>query len=210
MDFFGAQDTSYDTTMLLKVFFDKTAFVKFKITKNFKQNIDETHSEQPKIHTSPWILKTQEKKTVNQKSQDFCQMFVISKKKSIRYTVRTVAADLRRGEHIPKMQNNIGRKSTLRVLRQQRSKDGGGGGCWMPYRAAPRGSARRWVLHSCLRFTLDRIRQRQKHHSGLEPFSFGTLICYSTNCTTLTLCKELVFKPKIFNGSLSDVHSVIY
>ncbi len=32
------------------------------------------------------------------------------------YTVRTVAADLRRGEHIPKMQNNIGRKSMLRVL----------------------------------------------------------------------------------------------
>jgi hypothetical protein len=52
------------------------------------------------------------------------------------YTVRTVAADLRRGEHIPKMQNNIGRKSMLRVLRQLRSKDGGGGG-WVPYRAVP-------------------------------------------------------------------------
>ncbi len=48
------------------------------------------------------------------------------------YTVQTVAADLRQGEHIPKMQNNIGRKSMLRVLRQLKSKDGGGG-C----RAAP-------------------------------------------------------------------------
>ncbi len=29
--------------MLLKAFFDKTAFVKFKISNNSKQNIDETH-----------------------------------------------------------------------------------------------------------------------------------------------------------------------
>ena len=36
-----------------------------------------------------------------------------------------MAADLRRGEHIPKMQNNIGRESQLHVLRQLRSKDGG-------------------------------------------------------------------------------------
>jgi hypothetical protein len=36
------------------------------------------------------------------------------------HTVQTVAADLRRGEHIPKMQNNIGRKSMLCVLRQPR------------------------------------------------------------------------------------------
>ncbi len=47
-----------------------------------------------------------------------------------------MAADLRRGEHIPKMQNNIGRKSLLRVLRQLRSKDGAGGG-GVPYRAVP-------------------------------------------------------------------------
>ncbi len=46
-----------------------------------------------------------------------------------------MAGDLRRGEHIPKMQNNIGRKSMLHVLRQLRSKDGGGG--WVPYRAVP-------------------------------------------------------------------------
>ncbi len=42
------------------------------------------------------------------------------------YTVRTVAADLRQEEHIPKMQNNVGRKSTLCVLRQP---GGGVAGC---------------------------------------------------------------------------------
>jgi hypothetical protein len=58
------------------------------------------------------------------------------------YTVRTVAADLRRGEHIPKMQNNIGHKSTLRVLRQLRSKDGGEAGCrTAPCHAVPRRAA---------------------------------------------------------------------
>ncbi len=42
-----------------------------------------------------------------------------------------------RREHIPKMQNNIGRKSTLRVLRQPRSIYGGGAGCrTVPHRAA--------------------------------------------------------------------------
>ncbi len=29
--------------MILKVVFDKTVFVKFKISNNFKQNIEETH-----------------------------------------------------------------------------------------------------------------------------------------------------------------------
>jgi hypothetical protein len=42
------------------VVFDKTAFVKFNVSNNFKQNIDETHSKQLKIHwkihTSLWIL----------------------------------------------------------------------------------------------------------------------------------------------------------
>ncbi len=58
------------------------------------------------------------------------------------HTARTAAADLRQGEHIPKMQNNIGRKSTLRVLRQLRSKCGGGdAGCrTVPCLAAPRGA----------------------------------------------------------------------
>ncbi len=51
-------------------------------------------------------------------------------------TVRTVAADLRRGGHIPKMQNNIGRKSMLCVLRQLRSKEGGALGA-VPCRAVP-------------------------------------------------------------------------
>jgi hypothetical protein len=39
---------SNDTNMLLKVVFDKTAFVELKITNYFKQNIDETDSKQPK------------------------------------------------------------------------------------------------------------------------------------------------------------------
>ncbi len=51
----------YDTKILLKVVFDETAFVKFKIINNFKYNIVETNSKQPnihsKIHTSLWILK---------------------------------------------------------------------------------------------------------------------------------------------------------
>jgi hypothetical protein len=67
--------SSYDTKKLLKVIFDKTAFVKFKITNNFKQNIEETHSKQPKIHmkihTTLWILKITRKKIAMQKNQDF-------------------------------------------------------------------------------------------------------------------------------------------
>ena len=70
--------------MLPKIVFDKTVFVKFKISNNFNQNIDETDSKQPKIHrkihTSLWILKISRKNSANQKSRDFCQMLVISKK----------------------------------------------------------------------------------------------------------------------------------
>jgi hypothetical protein len=67
------------------------------------------------------------------------------------------------------MQNNIGRKSMLRVLRQLRSKDGGGGLGAVPCRAVPGHAARRsaWrsVLHNCREFTPDRIRRiRQRHH----------------------------------------------
>jgi hypothetical protein len=51
--------------MLLKVVFDKTPFVKFKISNNIEQKIDETHEKQQKlhrkIHTSLWILKIQRK-----------------------------------------------------------------------------------------------------------------------------------------------------
>ncbi len=49
----------YDTKMLLKVILDKTAFVKFNVSNNYKQNVDETHSKQPKIHkeihSSLWV-----------------------------------------------------------------------------------------------------------------------------------------------------------
>jgi hypothetical protein len=41
--------------------FDKTAFVKFKISDNFEQNIDKTHSKHQKIHTSLWLLKISRK-----------------------------------------------------------------------------------------------------------------------------------------------------
>jgi hypothetical protein len=36
MDFFDAKNPLYDTKMLLKVVFDKTVFLKFKISNNFK------------------------------------------------------------------------------------------------------------------------------------------------------------------------------
>jgi hypothetical protein len=110
----------------------------------------------------------------------------------------------RESRHIPKMQNDIGRKSKHRVLRQRGGKEAGGGGALaaMPCRAvtsravpghAARRSAWRCVLHNCREFTLDRIRrirqrQRQKHHDGLEPTSYRYLICQSTNCATLFFC----------------------
>jgi hypothetical protein len=63
--------------MLPKVVFDKTVFVKFKISNNLKQNIDGTDSKQPKIHrkiqTSLWILKISRKNTQNQKSRGLCR-----------------------------------------------------------------------------------------------------------------------------------------
>ncbi len=92
MDFFGAQNTIFYTNMLPTVFYDKRVFVKFKISNNFEQNIDETNLKQPKIHrkinTSPWILKSSRKKSSNQKFRDFCQISVISTQKSIPYTVK--------------------------------------------------------------------------------------------------------------------------
>jgi hypothetical protein len=100
------------------------------------------------------------------------------------------------------------------MLRQLRSKGGRGGGVLdaVPYRAMPcratQRSARRWVLYNCLRFKPDRIRQqqRQKHHAGhqagLEPSFYGTLICYSTNCATLALCK--------FYVNLEKENTIIY
>jgi hypothetical protein len=68
--------------------------------------------------------------------------------KNEKYTVQTLAADLRQGEHIPKMQNDIGHKSKLRKLRQRGGKEAGGGaGCQavpchdVTCRAGPRCSA---------------------------------------------------------------------
>jgi hypothetical protein len=68
------------------------------------------------------------------------------------YTVQTVAAYLRQGEHIPKMQNDIGPKSKLRMLRQRGGKEAGGGGCAVPCRAVPcRAGPRRAALSLALR-----------------------------------------------------------
>jgi hypothetical protein len=52
----------YATKMILNVVFEKTAFVTFVISNYFKQNINETHSELPTIHTRPWIFKNLSKK----------------------------------------------------------------------------------------------------------------------------------------------------
>jgi hypothetical protein len=85
MDFSGAQDT----ILWYKIASEGCLLVKFKISNNinFKQNIDETHSKHPKIyrkiHTSLWILKISRKKSSNQKSQNFYQIILISKKKTI-------------------------------------------------------------------------------------------------------------------------------
>ncbi len=93
-------------------------------------------------------------------------------------TVLTVAADLRQGEHIPKMQNDIGRKSTLRVLRQPRSN----GLDTVPCGARP--SAGFCTAAVNLRFTLDRILNSGSgknttmgpnlHPSGLQPVTLPT------------------------------------
>jgi hypothetical protein len=82
MDFFGTQDT-INTNMLPRVFFDRKAFVKYKISNNFEQTIDETDLKQPKIHTSLLILKISRHISANQKSRNFCPIFVISTQKSI-------------------------------------------------------------------------------------------------------------------------------
>jgi hypothetical protein len=51
--------------MPLNIVFDEAAIAQFRISNNFKQNIDETHSKQPKIHrkihTSLWILEISKK-----------------------------------------------------------------------------------------------------------------------------------------------------
>ncbi len=113
------------------------------------------------------------------------------------HAVRTVAADLHRGEHIPKMQNNIGRKSMLRVLRQLRSKDEGGGGTGcrtVPYRAVPcRATPRGARPGAAFSTTAVNLRSANsaaaspKTPGGLDPPSFRTVIQYSTICATLSL-----------------------
>jgi hypothetical protein len=68
---------SYNIKMLQKIIFDKTAFVKFKISNNFLKNIVETHLKQPKIHrkilTSYELLKSQEKNLRTKSLQTFAK-----------------------------------------------------------------------------------------------------------------------------------------
>ncbi len=116
-----------------------------------------------------------------------------------------MAADLRRGEHIPKMQNNIGRKSMLCVLRQLRRKDGGGLGAVLCRHAVPGHAARRavwrYVLHNCREFTPDRIRQirqrqRQKHRVGSN--HLPTVLYSNTLPTAPRLPDDNLFLTQIF------------
>jgi hypothetical protein len=61
---------------LRRSFFDKTVFVKFKISNSFERNIDETDLTELKIlwkiHTSIWISNYLEK-SGNQKSRGFAK-----------------------------------------------------------------------------------------------------------------------------------------
>ncbi len=106
-----------------------------------------------------------------------------------------MAADLRRGEHIPKMQNNIGRKSMY---------------CAVPCRAMPRGAppGAAFCTFAQLPWIYARLNSTNsaaaKTPGGLEPPSLGTVIQYSTNCTTLTLWKF------IFDTSFVILYSVLY
>jgi hypothetical protein len=54
---------------------------------NIQIDYDDPDLKQPKIHmkihTSQWILKISRKKSANQKSRDFCQIFVIYREKPI-------------------------------------------------------------------------------------------------------------------------------
>ncbi len=72
----------YITYMLSKDVFNEAKFNRVNICT--KRNIDETNLKQAKvyrkIYTSLWILNLSSKKSVSQKSQDFCQIFVIYKK----------------------------------------------------------------------------------------------------------------------------------
>jgi hypothetical protein len=77
--FLAYDSPPYDTNMLLKAIFDKTAFVKFKISNTLKQNIGKTLSKQPKIlrkiHTSLWIVKISRKNLGTKSLETFEKCF---------------------------------------------------------------------------------------------------------------------------------------
>ncbi len=80
----------------------------------------------------------------------------------------------------------------LRVLRQLRGKDGGELGAIpcraMPCRATPRGARPAAAFcTTAVNLRLIEMPAAAKTPGGLVPPSFRSVICYSTNCATLTL-----------------------
>jgi hypothetical protein len=107
------------------------------------------------------------------------------------HTVQTVAADLRQGEHIPKMQNDIGHKSKLRVLRQRGGKEGGGAGCHVvPCRAV---TSRAVPGHAApgVAFCTTAV--------NLRPIEFGSGIAKNTRWARTTFlqdCNPVLYHPR--------------
>jgi hypothetical protein len=99
------------------------------------------------------------------------------------------------------VQNDIGRKSKLHVLRQRRSKEalggGGGAGCHAVLGQDGRRSAQRWVLDSCRRFTQDRMLAAAKTPGGLERPSFVTIMKILNLDTTFTILYSVLSTNKI-------------
>jgi hypothetical protein len=73
MDSLAHKTQSYNTNMLLKVFFDKTVFLKFKISNHFERNIDETDLKQSKIHGENPYKKSQAKKSQTKSLKTFAK-----------------------------------------------------------------------------------------------------------------------------------------
>jgi hypothetical protein len=73
----------YDSNTLPKGVFDKTTFVKFKISNNFKQNIDKTSVADPGClsriliftHPGSWIQKQQQKRGVKKNLLSYVTIF---------------------------------------------------------------------------------------------------------------------------------------
>ncbi len=126
-----------------------------------------------------------------------------------------MAADLRQGEHIPKMQNNKGRKSMLHVLRQLRSKDGGGGGAGcrtvpchaVSCRATPRGA------RPGAAFCTTAINLRQIEFGSAAPTTprwARTDFLQISNLPLYQLCHTSLVNNCIFDTTFTILYSVLY